>query len=105
MDGGLGSLYATTIALGVVCTEALVALRALGRGRGRARGMRVCARLPLVLRRSLYLVEVGERYLLLGVGDGPTTLLTELDRAAAEQMIAPPMEKRDPSGPLSWREA
>jgi flagellar biogenesis protein FliO len=44
--------------------------------------MRVVARLPLEPRRSLYLVEVAGRYLLVGLGEnGAPTTLAEIDAA------------------------
>ena len=76
------SLLQTLLALGAVCILAWVVLRwsarrGLGLGRGR---VRVLERVPLDGRRSLYLVEVAGRVLLIGAGEGgaPTTL-AELD--------------------------
>jgi flagellar biosynthetic protein FliO len=85
------ALLSTTIALGIVCALAVALLRLIGR-RPRARGMRVVAQLPLDGRRSLYVVEAAGRCLLLGAGDGPVTLLTELDgqRLHAELAERPP---------------
>jgi flagellar biosynthetic protein FliO len=67
----------TVCALAALGAAALVALRALGRPAGTA-GMRVVGRLALEPRRSLYLVEVGGRCLLVGVGEGPIALVAEL---------------------------
>jgi flagellar biosynthetic protein FliO len=75
-------LLSTTIALLFVCALAIGALRALKRG-GRARGMRLAARLPIEPRRSMVVVEVAGRWFLVGVGDGPMALLAELDAAQA----------------------
>lgn len=69
------------ISLGVVCLIAYVSLRFLSRrGVGRARGpIKILARCPLEPRRSLYLVEIAGRCFLVGVGDGPMTMLAEVD--------------------------
>jgi flagellar protein FliO/FliZ len=75
-------LLSTTVALGFVCALAVVVLRLLGPQRMRGGDMRVVEKLPLDARRSLYLVEVGGRRLLLGAGEGPLTLLTELPSQA-----------------------
>lgn len=82
--------------LGVVCLVAWGALRLLaGRGVGKASGaVRIIARCPLEPRRSVYVVEAAGRSFLIGVGDGPMTVLAELDgdklRAAAETPVAGP---------------
>ncbi|HXU64516.1 MAG TPA: flagellar biosynthetic protein FliO [Polyangia bacterium] len=67
--------------LGVVCLVAWGALRLLaGRGIGKTTGaVRVLARCPLEPRRSVYVIEAGGRCLLVGVGDGPMTVLAELE--------------------------
>lgn len=91
MDGaadlpGLGgSIAVSLVSLAVVCLFAYVSLRFLARrGVGRATGaIRVLARCPLEPRRSLYIVESAGRCFLVGVGDGPMTVLAELDRSAA----------------------
>jgi flagellar protein FliO/FliZ len=75
-------LISSTLALAVVCALALAALRALGRrGVSDGGGLRVRARLPLETRRTIYVVEADGRRLLIGAGDGPLTLLCELDPA------------------------
>jgi flagellar biosynthetic protein FliO len=84
LPGLAGALGVALLSLGVVCLLAYVALRFLRRrGVGRADGpIRIVARCPLEPRRSLYLVEVAGRRLLLGVGEGPMTTLADLgDRA------------------------
>jgi len=87
-------LVSTTLALVVVCALAVLALRALkAGGLGRARGgLKLAGVLPLDARRSLYLVEAGGRCFLVGAGDGPLTLLAELEPAAieAERLAAGP---------------
>ncbi len=77
-----GSLAASFVALGVVCLLAYVVLQWLGqRGVGRATGaVRVLARCSLEPKRTVYIVEAAGRCFLLGVGDGPMTMLAELDR-------------------------
>lgn len=85
-----GSLAVSLISLGVVCLIAYLSLRFLSRrGIGRASGpIKVLARCPLEPRRSLYLVETGGRCFLVGVGDGPMTMLAEV--GAAEVKAAAP---------------
>jgi flagellar protein FliO/FliZ len=77
------------LALAAVCLLAYVVLRFLSRRvYGTAAGgglMRVVARLPLEPRRSLYLVEVAGRYLLVGLGEnGAPTTLAEIDAATVK---------------------
>jgi flagellar biosynthetic protein FliO len=80
---GWGSLAMSFASLGVVCVLAYVALKWLaGRGVGRAVGaVKVLARCPLEPRRSVYLIETAGRCFLVGVGDGPMSLLAEVDAA------------------------
>ena len=84
MPGGYGAaLLQTLLALGGVCLLAWVVLRwGARRGFGKFGGgrVRVLERVPLDPRRSLFLVQVGERVLLLGAGDGAApSLLAELE--------------------------
>lgn len=78
--------------LGVVCLVAWGALRLLaGRGFGKASGaVRVLARCPLEPRRSVFVIEAAGRCFLVGVGDGPMTVLAELeaDKVKAESQAA-----------------
>jgi flagellar biosynthetic protein FliO len=79
-----GSLAVSMLALGLVCLVAWVALRWLSR-RGVGQGMgpiRVVARCPLEPRRSVYLIEAGGRCFLVGAGEGPMSLLAEVDPKA-----------------------
>jgi flagellar biosynthetic protein FliO len=79
-----GSLAVSMLALGLVCLVAWVALRWLSR-RGVGGGMgpiRVVARCPLEPRRSVYLIEAGGRCFLVGAGEGPMSLLAEVDPKA-----------------------
>ena len=93
MDGALpgfgGSLAISLVSLGVVCVIAWASLRFLGRrGFGRASGpIKVVARCPLEPRRSLYVVEIAGRCFLIGVGDGPMTMLAELGADAVRASL------------------
>ncbi len=93
---GWGAVMLSLVSLGVVCLVAWGALRLLaGRGVGRASGaVRVIARCPLEPRRSVYVVEAAGRSFLIGVGEGPMTVLAELDgeklKSAAPAPTAPP---------------
>jgi len=101
MLGLLGELLRAAIALLVVGALAVLALRVVSR-RGwlsapsadAGPGLRVLRRLALEPRQHLYLVEVGPRVLLIGVGDGAAPrMLLDLgveDAAAA----APTSAKR-----------
>jgi flagellar biosynthetic protein FliO len=87
MDGagvpgiGWSSVMLSLASLGVVCLVAWGALRLLaGRGVGKASGaVKVIARCPLEPRRSVYVIEAAGRSFLIGVGEGPMTVLAELD--------------------------
>jgi flagellar biosynthetic protein FliO len=82
---GLGSSLAVSfISLGLVCVCAYLVLRWLGRkGVGcSSAAIRVLGRCYLEPRRAVYLIESAGRCFLLGVGDGPVTLIAEVDRAA-----------------------
>src|SRR5687768_13156319 len=77
-------LITLLVVLGGVCIAAFVAVRVLGRllATGRARGARmldVVARLPLEPRRSLYVVDVAGKVLLVGTSEMGLSVLTELD--------------------------
>ena len=72
----VGALLGLTVA----CAAALVLLRRQLRARAETAGMRVVGRLTLEPRRSIYLVEVGGRRFMVGVGDGPMTMLGEVER-------------------------
>lgn len=85
-----GDLLVTSlIVLGVVCVAAFVAVRVFGRllSTGRARGahlMNVVSRVPLEPRRSLYVVEVAGKTLLVGTSEMGLSVLTELDAREVE---------------------
>ena len=84
-----GSLAVSLVSLGVVCLLAYVALKLLGRrGVGRPNGpIKVLARCPLEPRRALYVVETAGRSFLIGVGDGPMTMLAELGTADVQASL------------------
>jgi flagellar biosynthetic protein FliO len=95
-----GSIVLSFVSLGLVCLLAYVALKWLARrGVGRAEGpLQVIARCPLEPRRSVYVVRAAGRCFLLGVGEGPMSLLAELDPAAVEASAA----AAEPTGGLAW---
>jgi flagellar biosynthetic protein FliO len=78
---GWSSVMLSLVSLGVVCLVAWGALRLLAaRGVGKASGaVKVIARCPLEPRRSVYVIEAAGRSFLIGVGEGPMTVLAELD--------------------------
>jgi flagellar biosynthetic protein FliO len=86
-----GSIALSFLSLGVVCLLAYVALKWLSRrGVGRSEGpLQVIARCPLEPRRSVYVVQAAGRCFLVGVGDGPMSLLAELDPAAVKAAEVP----------------
>lgn len=100
MPGGVessyGELLATSlIVLGAVCIASFVVVRFLGRwlATGRARGrdlLDVVARVPLEPRRSLYVVEVAGKTLLVGTSEMGLTVLSELDREQVRANMPPP---------------
>jgi len=83
LPGFGGSLALSLLTLGAVCLVAFVLLRWLGRrGVGRSDDcIRVLGRCFLEPRRSVYLIAAGGRCFLVGVGDGPMSLLAEIDEA------------------------
>ena len=88
---GWGSVAMSLASLGVVCVLAYLALRWLaGRGVGRAMGaVKILARCPLEPRRSVYLIETAGRCFLVGVGDGPMSLLAEVDGQSRRRRRGP----------------
>lgn len=84
LPGGYGvALVQSLLALVAVCVLAWVVLRMgakAGLGIGRGEHLEVVERMALDARRSVVVVRVGKRMLLLGVGEGAAPqLLTELD--------------------------
>jgi len=83
LPGGYGwALLQAAISLLGVCVLAWLVLRwAAKRGYGvgkRGGRMEVLERLPLDPRRSLHLVRVGDKALVIGTGDGAPTVLSEM---------------------------
>ena len=85
-DASYGDLLVSSLlVLALVCIAAFVVVRVAGRwlATGRARGaslMDVIARVPLEPRRSLYIVEVAGKALLVGTSEMGLSVLSELDR-------------------------
>src|SRR5450432_4201312 len=88
---GWESLALSFVSLGAVCVVAWVALKLLaGKGIGKASGaIRIVARCPLEPRRSVYVIEAAGRCFLVGVGEGPMSMLAELDAGALPRASAP----------------
>ena len=92
---GYGDLLVTSlIVLAVVCVAAFVAVRVFGRllAGGRARGahlLDVVARVPLEPRRSLYVVAVAGKTLLVGTSEMGLSVLSELDAAEVKARVVP----------------
>jgi flagellar protein FliO/FliZ len=90
-----GDLLVTSLlVLGAVCVVAFVAVRVFGRwlATGRTRGahlLDVVARVPLEPRRSLYVVEVAGKTLLVGTSEMGLSVLTELDAAEVKARTVP----------------
>jgi flagellar biogenesis protein FliO len=93
--GSYGDMLVTSlVVLGVVCVAAVVAVRVLGRwlATGRARGahlLDVIARVPLEPRRSLYVVDVAGKTLLVGTSEMGLSVLSELDAAEVKARAVP----------------
>lgn len=92
---GYGDLLVTSlVVLGAVCIAAFVVVRVLGRwlSTGRARGahlLDVVARMPLEPRRSLYVVDVAGKTLLVGTSEMGLSVLSELDAAEVKARVVP----------------
>src|SRR5690349_17509763 len=88
-----GDLLVTSLlVLGAVCIAAYVAVRVFGRliATGRARGahlLDVVARVPLEPRRSLYVVEVAGKTLLVGTSEMGLSVLSELDAGEVKSRV------------------
>jgi flagellar protein FliO/FliZ len=85
-------LITSLVVLGVVCVAAFVAVRVFGRllASGRSRGahlMDVVARVALEPRRSLYVVEVAGKTLLVGTSEMGLNVLSELDGEAVRSRV------------------
>jgi flagellar protein FliO/FliZ len=95
-----GDLLVTSmLVLGAVCIAAFMAVRFFGRfAGGRTRGahlMEVIARVPLEPRRSLYVVEVAGKTLLVGTSEMGLSVLSELDAAEVKTRAVPPQSFAD----------
>jgi flagellar biogenesis protein FliO len=89
---------AVLIGLTLASAALLIALRALARPAGSSTaGMRVRGRLALEPRRSIYLVEIGGRCFVVGVGDGPMAMLAEVEPPPATEATDEPALAR------AWR--
>jgi flagellar biogenesis protein FliO len=87
-------LMTSLVVLGGVCVAAFLIVRFVGRflAAGRARGthlLDVVARLPLEPRRSLYVVEVAGKTLLLGTSEMGLSVLSELDAGEVRARLVP----------------
>src|SRR5262252_8990794 len=97
-DGGAGASYGdllvtSLVVLGAVCVAAFVAVRVFGRllATGRSRGahlLDVVARMPLEPRRSLYVVAVAGKTLLVGTSEMGLSVLSELDGNEVKASVA-----------------
>ncbi|MGQ9898543.1 MAG: FliO/MopB family protein [Acidobacteriota bacterium] len=100
--GFFWALLQTLLALGIVCSVAYVVLRVLlpklgGLGLRRTAGlMHIVEVLPLEPRRTLYIIEVNGKYLLVGVSDAGLQIMETLDAAAVEKQLA---ERELPQSP------
>ena len=89
-----GDLLVTSlVVLGLVCIAAFVVVRLVGRflTTGRSRGahlLDIVARLPLEPRRSLYVVDVAGKTLLVGTSEMGLSVLTELDGVEVRARVA-----------------
>ncbi len=91
--GYLMDLLRALLALAAVCLLAWVALRwasRFGFGKGGQGGrIEILERVALDPRRSLYLVKLGDRVLLVGAGDGGApSLIKELDESELPEPVA-----------------
>jgi flagellar biosynthetic protein FliO len=100
-----GSLALSFLSLGLVCVVAYAVLRWLGRtGIGRSSAnIRVIGHCYLEPRRSVYLIETAGRCFLLGVGDGPVSLLAEVERSAVADLPEAGPRTRTPFGDVLGR--
>ncbi|HWO19448.1 MAG TPA: flagellar biosynthetic protein FliO [Kofleriaceae bacterium] len=86
-------LVMSLVVLGAVCVAAFVLVRLVGRflATGRVRGahlLDVVARVPLEPRRSLYVVEVAGKTLLVGTSEMGLSVLSELDGGEVRARVA-----------------
>jgi flagellar biosynthetic protein FliO len=84
----LWMLVQTFLVLAFVCALAWVILRVLSRHSNRFAQnsmMQIVDRIPLDQRRSIFIVKVAGRWLVIGSSEGGVELITELDPEAAER--------------------
>ncbi|MCD6290981.1 MAG: flagellar biosynthetic protein FliO [Anaerolineae bacterium] len=108
--GVVGSLALVVVAIYGVLWVMKTLLQRKNVMMGRPNLIRVWERTHLSPNRSLYLVEVGERVLLLGATDSQVNLLTELDRAvlAEQDPFATRLAQvaaQEPNPVASWKDA
>jgi flagellar biogenesis protein FliO len=77
-----------SVLIGLTLASALALVWLKRRGQRDTGGMRVLGRLALEPRRAIYLVEVGGRCFMIGVGDGPMTMLAEVERPPPLSVVA-----------------
>jgi flagellar biogenesis protein FliO len=87
-------LITSLVVLMAVCIGAFVVVKVVGRflATGRVRGahlLDVVARMPLEPRRSLYVVEVAGKTLLVGTSEMGLSVLSELDAGEVRARIVP----------------
>lgn len=95
VPGGYGEFLLTSLlVLLIVCVLAWVVLR-FGLRKlyptarpGDAGPIKVIARVSLEARQTLYIVEVAGKTMLLGTGDRPVSLISELDAEAVAEAVA-----------------
>jgi flagellar biogenesis protein FliO len=93
-EASYGDLLVTSLlVLAAVCVVAFVLVRVAGRWLtvGRTRGaslLDVVARVPLEPRRSLYIVDVAGKALLVGTSEMGLSVLSELDREQVRTRLA-----------------
>lgn len=89
---GAGALLSTALTLLVTCATAIVVIKALraSRGPGQESGavLRIVKQLQLSEMHTLYLVQAAGRYFLLGGASGCLSLLSEIDKAPVEDLLA-----------------
>jgi flagellar protein FliO/FliZ len=94
-EASYGDLLVTSlVVLGAVCVAAFVVVRVVGRwltvGRGRGGELLdVIARVPLEPRRSLYVVDVAGKTLLVGTSEMGLSVLSELDAGEVRARVVP----------------
>jgi flagellar biogenesis protein FliO len=85
------------MALALASAALLIGFRAVAARPAATAGMRVLGRLALEPRRSIYLVEIGGRCFVVGVGDGPMAMLGEVEPPPAGAPVEEPALAR------AWR--